>query len=192
MKPVIYFDLEVLAGAGGGESLPAPILAGATLDVLHGAFRQHPGQYALALPGVLSDQAGAPGRILRVFASHRDDLDALVAGIANHPIIRDYTRIGYPRPVPNGFPGPWVEYRRYRIPAQRSLRKPNDTLRERRLQAAREQGLPYFHTRSRTTDQRFVLYVQAVAAQAGGMECQPDSYGLSVSSRPFAVPCIPV
>lgn len=190
MKPVIYFDLEVLAGDSGGESMPAPVLAGAALDVLHGAFRQHPGRYALALPGVLPDQASAPGRALRVFAGSRDDLDALVAAISGHSIIRDYTRIGYPRPVPGSFPGPWVEYRRYRIPAQRSLRKPNDTLRERRLQSAREQGFPYFHARSRSNNQQFVLYVQAIAAQSGGMECQPDSYGLSVSSRPFAVPCI--
>lgn len=191
MKPVIYFDLEVLAGDSSGDSMPAPVLAGAALDVLHGAFRQHPGRYALALPGVLPGQAGAPGRILRVFAGNRDDLDALAFAIADHPIIRDYTRMGYPRPAPEDFPGPWVEYRRYRIPARKSLRKPNDTLRERRLQFAREQGFPYFHAYSRSNNQRFMLYVQAIAAPSGGMDCQPDGYGLSVSSRPFAVPCIP-
>ena len=188
MKPVVYVDLEVLAGDHGGESMPAPVLAGAALEVLHGAFRQQPGRYALALPDVAPDQASTPGRTLRVFAGSRDDLDALVAAIGDHPVVRDYTRIGYPRLVPGEFSGPWIEYRRYRIPARKSLRKPGDTLRERRMQAARERGLPFFHTRSRSNGQSFMLYVQALDVATGGMECLPDSYGLSVSSRPFAVP----
>ncbi len=188
MKPVVYVDLEVLAGDSGGESMPAPILAGAALDVLHGAFRQWPGRYALALPGVAPNQANAPGRILRVFAGSRDDLDALVDAVGGHPVFRDYTRIGYPRPVPSAFSGPWAEYRRYRIPSQKSLRKPGDTLRERRIRSAREHGLPYFQTRSRSNGQSFMLYVQALDAATGDAECRPDSYGLSVSSRPFAVP----
>jgi len=188
MKPVVYVDLEVLAGNNGGESMPTPVLAGTALDVLHGAFRQWPGRYALALPGVAPDRANAPGRILRVFAGNRDDLDALVAAIGGHPAIRDYTRIGYPRPVPGAFSGPWIEYRRYRIPSQKSLRKPDDTLRERRMWSARERGLPFFQTRSRSNGQSFMLYVQALDAATGDAECRPDSYGLSVSSRPFAVP----
>jgi CRISPR-associated endoribonuclease Cas6/Csy4 subtype I-F len=188
MKPVVYVDLEVLAGDRDGESMPAPVLAGAALDVLHGAFRQQPGRYALALPGVSPNKGNTPGRILRVFAGSRDDLDALVAAISGHPVIRDYTRIGYPRPVPGEFSGPWIEYRRYRIPAQKSLRKPGDTLRERRMQGARERGLPFFHTRSRSNGQSFMLYVQAFDVATGDAECLPDSYGLSVSSRPFAVP----
>ncbi len=190
MKPVVYVDLEVLAGGHDGESMPAPILAGAALEVLHGAFRQWPGRYALALPDVSPDKANAPGRILRVFAGSRDDLDALVAAIGGHPIIRDYARIGYPRPVPGEFSGPWIEYRRYRIPAQKSLRKPGDTLRERRMRAARERGLPFFQTRSRSNGQSFMLYVEALDVATGDVECQPDSYGLSVSSRPFAIPRI--
>ncbi|HRY16406.1 MAG TPA: type I-F CRISPR-associated endoribonuclease Cas6/Csy4 [Candidatus Competibacteraceae bacterium] len=188
MKPAIYVDLEMLAGGSGGEPMPAPVLAGAALNVLHGAFRQWPGRYALALPGVSPDQANAPGRMLRVFAGSRDDLDALVAATGGHPVIRDYTRIGYPRPVPGAFSGPWIEYRRYRIPSRKSLRKPDDTLRERRMQAARERGLPFFQIRSRSNGQPFMLYVQALEVTAGGAGCQPDSYGLSVSSRPFAVP----
>ena len=187
MKPVVYVDLEVLAGGHDGESMPAPILAGAALEVLHGAFRQWPGRYALALPDVSPDKANAPGRILRVFAGSRDDLDALVAAVRDHAVIRDYARLGYPCVVPETFSGPWVEYRRYRIPAQRSLRKPADTLRERRMEAAHEQKLPFFQTRSRSNEQSFRVFVQALAG-ASGAECQPDSYGLSVSSRPFAVP----
>lgn len=188
MKPLIYVDLEILAGDSDGEALSAPVLAGAALDVLHGAFRQQPGRYALALPGASPDEARVRNWTLRVFAGDRDDLDAFVAAISAHAVIRDYTRFGDPRPVPEGFSGPWIEYRRYRIPAQRSLRKPADTLRERRMRAAHRQKLPFFQMRSRSNAQCFRLFVQAVANESGGIDCHPDSYGLSVSSRPFAVP----
>ena len=187
MKPLIYVDLEILAGDPDGEAMSAPVLAGAALEVLHGAFRRQPGRYALALPGVLMEEARIQHWTLRVFAGSRDDLDALVAAVADHAVVRDYARLGYPRLVPEAFSGPWIEYRRYRIPAQRSLRKPADTLRERRMQAAHEQKLPFFQTRSRSNEQSFRVFVQALAG-ASGAECQPDSYGLSVSSRPFAVP----
>lgn len=99
MKPKNFFNLEVLADAGSGDSMSASILAGSVLKVLHGAFRQNPGRYALALPYVTPKKNGPPGRVLRVFANDRDDLDSLVANISEHPIIRDYTQIGYPRPV---------------------------------------------------------------------------------------------
>ncbi|MBK8896348.1 MAG: type I-F CRISPR-associated endoribonuclease Cas6/Csy4 [Candidatus Competibacteraceae bacterium] len=188
MKPLIYVDLEILAGDPDGEAMSAPVLAGAALEVLHGAFRRQPGRYALALPGVLMEEARIQNWTLRVVAGSRDDLDALVAAVADHAVVRDYARLGYPRLVPEAFSGPWIEYRRYRIPAQRSLRKPADTLRERRMEAAHEQKLPFFQTRSRSNEQFFRLFVQALEGTSGGAACQPDSYGLSVSSRPFAVP----
>lgn len=188
MKPLIYVDLEILAGDSDEDAMSAPVLAGAALEVLHGAFRRQPGRYVLALPGVLPSAAKIRNWTLRVFAGSRDDLDALATAIGDHAVIRDYTRLGYPRVVPEVFSGLWIEYRRYRIPAQRSLRKPADTLRERRMKAAREQKLPFFQTRSRSNEQSFRVFVQALAGVTGGVECQPDSYGLSVSSRPFAVP----
>ena len=190
MKPLIYVDLEILAGDADGEAMSAPVLAAAALNVLHGAFRQRSGRYALALPGVAAGKPQMRNWTLRVFAGSRDDLDALVAAVRDHAVIRDYARLGYPCVVPETFSGPWIEYRRYRIPAQRSLRKPDDTLRERRMQAAREQKLPFFQTRSQSNQQSFQLFVQALAGASGGAECRPDSYGLSVASRPFAVPCL--
>lgn len=188
MRPLVYVDLEMLEGDSDEDAMSAPVLAGAALEVLHGAFRRQPGRYALALPGVSPSDAKMRNWTLRVFAGSRDDLDALVAAVRDHAVIRDYARLGYPSVVPETFSGPWIEYRRYRIPAQRSLRKPADTLRERRMQAAREQKLPFFQTRSRSNEQSFRVFVQALSGVSGGAECQPDSYGLSVSSRPFAVP----
>ena len=189
MKPVVYVDLELRAGDPDGGTLPTPVLAGATLAVLHGVFRQMPGRYALALPKVLPGQSGTPGPVLRVFASGREDLDQLMAAISGHPVVRDYARLGYPRSVPTHW-SEGVEYRRYRIPAQAAERNPNDPLRLRRMMTARQLGLPYFQLRSRSTGQQFTLYVQVLTGVRSSGACAPDSYGLSVSSRPFVLPLL--
>jgi len=171
---------------GPGTSLPAPVVAGAALKVLHGVFGRQPGRYALALP----KHQTAPFAALRVFAESRDDLDELVQAVEGHPVIRDYTRLGYPRKVAKDWDGPWVEFRRYRIPSRKAGRKPGDTLRERRMAYVEENRLPYFILQSRSNGQQFGLYLQALAT-GPSPEAQPDSYGLSVSSRPFALPDLP-
>lgn len=171
---------------GTGTSLPAPVIAGAALKVLHGVFGQQPGRYALALP----KHQTAPFAALRVFAESRDDLDELVQAVEGHPIIRDYTQLGYPRKVAKGWEGPWVEFRRYRIPSRKAGRKPADTLRERRMAFAEDNRLPYFILHSRSNGQHFGLYLQTLPASASPA-AQPDSYGLSVYTRPFALPDLP-
>lgn len=271
MKPQHYVDFQIALPErepdtpspkyehvqGSGTTLPAPVIAGAMLKVLHGLFGQQPGRYALALP----KHQSAPFAALRVFAENRDDLDELVQAVEGHPVIRDYSRIGYPRKIPKDHDGPWVEFRRYRIPSRKAGRKPGDILRERRMMQAEERRLPYFILNSLSTGQQFGLYVEVLhyatpnanpvestphrgemegdvdelsktvpSPHGGGLgrervksgaspsvertnprtpcptlfipsgdgvnstaipDCQPDSYGLSVSSRPFALPDLP-
>lgn len=195
MNPRHYVDF-IVADIEGGEQavkapraalLPTPVLAGAALKVLHRAFREEPGHYALALPG----HARQPFAVLRVFAEGRDQLDKLVDVVEPQPIMRDYLRLGYPRKVPVDFSGTWTEYRRYRIPARRSGRKPNDNLRERRMAWAADHRLPFFIMQSRSTGQQFGLYVSIQTDAQASPEVHPDSYGLSVASRPFALPDLP-
>lgn len=195
MNPCHYLDFTIAEpapddGAGpsrAAASLPAPVLAGAALKVLHGAFRNAPRRYALALPR----HGRQPFVVLRVFAGERDHLHALVETVEAHPVIRDYTRLGYPRRVPEDFAGTWTEFRRYRIPARRSGRKPGDDLRERRMTQAAEARLPYFILQSRSNGQQFGLYVEVRAGAPNAGESEPDSYGLAVSTRPFALPDLP-
>lgn len=199
MTPQQYVDFTLAApepdlpGAkhartlGSGTTLPAPVIAGAMLKVLHGVFGQEPGRYALALP----KHASAPFAALRVFAAGREDLDGLVQGVEGHPVIRDYARIGYPRKVPADWDGPWLEFRRYRIPSRKAGRKPGDMLRERRMAQAEERRLPYFILQSRSNGQQFGLYLEILPAGAPGGEARPDGYGLSVPTRPFALPDLP-
>lgn len=193
MRPLRYVDFELLT-SDTGAGMPAPVIASGLAHVLHGFFAGHPGDYALALPGWGSgttEMNGYPWRALRVFAADIEALDRLMSGVGNNPIVRDYTRPGFPRSVPPNFDGGWVEYRRYRISSRKA--GVND-LRHRRLNAAMERGLPYFKVRSRSNGQPFILAVEPRPALPGTLttDVQPDSYGLSVQSRAFALPHIPL
>lgn len=190
MIPLCYVDLTLQIG-GKDTSLPAPVLAGAALRVLHGVFKHYPNRYALALPGFET----APFVKLRIFAADRDALDTLVESISGHNLIKDYVQLGYPRKVSQDFDGAWLRYSRYRIPSRKSGRHVEDGLRQRRMDQADQRRLPYFILSSQSNGQQFGLYVAIdpvtapVEWQSGDM--QPDSYGLSIASRAFALPDLP-
>jgi hypothetical protein len=190
MIPRHYVDLNLQSGASGA-GLPPPVVAGAALRVLHGAFKRYPSRYALALPGFET----APFAKLRVFASERDDLDALHEAVSNHPVFQSHVQPGYPRKVAPAYDGPWLRYARYRIPARKAGRHPQDGLRQRRIAQADERRLPYFILDSQSTGQQFGLYLAIDSAPAPAdwqaRELQPDSYGLSVAERAFALPDLP-
>ena len=178
MEPGCYVDIK-LRGQG------SPVAAAIVLRVLHGVFRHQPGQYALALP----DFPRTFPR-MRVFAQSRDELDRLVAATENHPTFKEMGLFGYPKQVPQDFQGPWVSYQRYRIPSRKAERKPDGTLRLRRILAADEAKLPYFSLRSDSNGNVWRLYVEAVEA-APSTNLQPDGYGLATTSKPFGLPSLP-
>lgn len=182
MEPRHYVDFQL-------GPRPSPITAAQALKALHGVFGLYQGQYALALP----DYPRSFPR-LRVFAASREALDRLVTAIESHPGFTDGLaktgRFAYPKTVPEDFAGPWVSYRRYRIPARKAERKPDGNLRLRRIQAADEAELPYFSLRSQSNGQTWRLYVEAQPAAAAG-QAEPDAYGLATLSRPFALPRLP-
>lgn len=164
---------------------PSPTSAALAMKVLHGVFSSHPGQYALALP----DYPRSFPR-LRVFAASREDLDQLVAATETHRTLGAIGRFAYPKAVPEDFAGPWISYRRYRIPSRRSERNPDSNLRLRRIQAADRSELPYFTLHSQSNGQAWRLYVEARTVPATE-PAQPDAYGLASTSRPFALPRLP-
>lgn len=178
MEPHCYVDIAIARRA-------PPMAAALVLRVLHGAFRRTPGHYALALP----DYPRGFSR-LRVFAETRDALDALVAATETHAALADYGQFSYPKNVAADFAGPWVSYRRYRIPTRNTERKPDGTVRLRRMQEADASRLPYFSIRSESNGQTWRLYIEAHDVEAGGT-AEPDSYGLAIASRPFGLPALP-
>lgn len=161
----------------------SPPGAALTLKVLHGVFARDPGQYALALPDYPRNFPR-----LRVFAASRENLDRLVA--ASEAALQELGRFAYPKAVPEDFAGPWISYRRYRIPSRKAERKPDGNLRLRRIQAADTAELPWFTLQSQSNGQAWRLYVEAQPAPAAG-SAEPDAYGLASASRPFALPRLP-
>lgn len=176
MAPRHYVDFQI-------GPRPSPSAATLALKVLHGVFGQYPGHYALALP----DYPRSFPR-LRVFAASREILDQLVA--ASEESLKEIGRFAYPKTVPEDFTGPWVSYRRYRIPSRKAERKPDGNLRLRRIQSADAAELPYFALRSQSNGQVWRLYVEAQPALAP-VPATPDGYGLATASRPFALPWLP-
>ena len=184
MRPRAYLDIEGIASQDNG--LTASVLRGRLMAIMHSCFRATPARYAIALPLDRSK--------IRVFADSRAAFDTLVNALQPNRWMRDYARIGYPHEVPENFAGPWVAYRRYRIPTLKSDRNAEDglsRLRDRRIEHARTQGLEYFQARSAGNLQAFTLTVEQVRVDAPTLDCQPNSYGLGTTTNTFAVPLLP-
>jgi len=109
---------------------------------------------------------------------------------ASEAALQELGRFAYPKAVPEDFAGPWISYRRYRIPSRKAERKPDGNLRLRRIQAADTAELPWFTLQSQSNGQAWRLYVEAQPAPAAG-SAEPDAYGLASASRPFALPRLP-
>ena len=183
MKPTHYVDFQMIAG---DDTLSLPVVTNAVYAVLHGAFRQlEKHRFALALP-----KAGKTGvgDVLRIFSSDRDSLDALVEAVSNHTTVRDYSKILYPRAIPENYQGDWVVFRRFRIPNRNADRKEDQALNGRKKHEAEKRRLPYFNIKSRSTQKFFRLYVDVKSSQP--VEGEPDSYGLSRAENPIALPLI--
>ncbi len=186
MMPKIYFDIEAIAGSDDTGMSP-PLLRGRMLTILHPLLAAKPHTYALALP------SGRSG-VLRIFATARAELDELVTGLRQNAWVRDYTRLGYPAEVPEDYDGPWVAFRRYRVPSLRSDRKTGEEhgrLRQRRMQCVAKEKMDYFILRSASTGQRFSLAVRQEPGQAPQGDCLPNSYGLCGQENLFCVPDLP-
>ena len=181
-----YIDLHVAQSAGPSNT---PVLA-RVFGLVH-AVRQRQGiVLACAFPTMHMGHGCHPGNQLRLFGLARDVIDRVADELEAHPFVRDYVRLGRVRPVPENFNGLWTEYRRYRIPGRSSRLTES---RARRIEAGN--ALPFLHSHSTSNGQAFSIRVMAISHGhaldiADGIA--PDSYGLSLPTRSFAVPNLPV
>jgi CRISPR-associated endoribonuclease Cas6/Csy4 subtype I-F len=153
------------------------------LSILHGCFRRHPGELAIALP--CYDHTEQPLNTLRVFSETTDKLEWLVDHVSKHPKIRDYTRIINIKHVPEDWDGEWVEFRRFRVPTRKAG---VERLRAKRQAMAKD--LPYFNLHSQSSGCVFNLFIEKIKIPkdqltSGGT---PDSYGLSRLSNRVILP----
>lgn len=191
MMPKVYFDMHPV-GTAEDTGMSAPVLRGRMLVLLHPLFAARPHTYALAIPGRQGHTVN--GGTLRIFASCREDLDALAATLIPLPWMRDYARLQYPMSVPADYAGAWTAFRRYRVPALKSDRKTGEAfgqLRQRRMAAIDKEKMDYFIIDSKTTAQRFTLAVRREPGAPPEKECLPNSYGLCSGHNFFCVPEMP-
>ena len=185
MEPNAYFDIEVrgASSTGPGKTPALPVVA-RLISLLHSIFRDHPGRFALALPRMRTGESRHPGHIVRIFAESRDELYLIQEALQQNERIHGYVLYGRHNDVPENFDGEWVEYRRYRIPGTRSRL---EKCREYRMNHA--DSLPYVRQGSKSTGQAFSLYFEVLPGEKT-VDCEPDSYGLSIPTKRFCLPQI--
>ncbi|WP_371747911.1 type I-F CRISPR-associated endoribonuclease Cas6/Csy4 [Hahella aquimaris] len=183
MLPLFYSNIELRSGCG----IAPPILAGYVVGVLHRHYASHPDCYATGFPELNDGDRPSPGSAIRVFAESRDALDAALDALEGERRLSGLAISGRIRAAPNQWEGPWVEYRRHRIPARvgKSEQHQESRLRRRAKRLAESQTLPYLMLTSASNLQRFSIHIQSITYEQSAVSSnKPDGYGLSrVNSR---------
>lgn len=179
MKPRHYVNVAI-AATGGVDS---PVAASAVMRIVHGAFRNHPGMFAVAFP------QKSTFSMIRIFADNPENLNLLQTEIENHPDIVRFARFKAARVVPSDFAGEWASYTRFRIPSRKADRHEGAPLRLKRLREADDANMPFLMLRSKSQKTDFGLRFK-IEKGLPCEDCLPDSYGLSTSSKVFSLPLI--
>lgn len=187
MKATWYMNLRVATEATSrGPSGTAIFVMAKLLHAVHGIAKRNGITFASAFPQMRTGDRAHPGTVLRVFTDSRDACDAIAQALEANTMLSGYVLMGRVRPVPEGIQRS-VSYQRFRITGKGG-KDPETRLR--RLAAGNK--LPYLVLDSAQTRQRFSLRFAHVSANSAPSElCEPDNYGLSVSTRPFSLPDIP-
>ncbi len=188
MKPNFFVEITARSSVttGGGRSTAASMAH--LLQVVHGARMSRGIHFAVALPCMRQGENPYPGNMMRVFASQESDLALLLYDINANELLNGRVNAGKLHVVPADFAGPWVEYRRFRIPGRKSR---TQETRARRMQIGDER--PYLRLASKSTRSVHSVRIEEVRHASNpvdGKDFVPDCYGLSVSTRRFALPAM--
>lgn len=191
MKPNYYIDIVTKSiSASSPDAMTALPVMTRIMSVMHGIIRTKSLPLAIALPKMQEGTHRHPGTMVRVFSDTLENLQIVQNDIAANLRLAPYVHCHFPKSVPKKFVGPWVEYRRFRIPAERSR------CRELREQCLHDgENLPFFRLASKATQQAFSLHVKCVKKimpddYSSTVNCMPDSYGLSNTERTFFLPSL--
>jgi len=197
MNPTFYSDIRIKSGAtigeGGISTLP---VATRLFSALHGIFYRYPGKFALAFPLMKEKEHRHPGHIFRVFFASEEDWSIVFGELdKNEQIGSRIFMSKNPVRVPENFDGPWIEYRRFRVPGRKSTRIRGNAspdikspvVREKRLELA--ENLPFFVTKSRSTGQVFSLHIMKILSSRKDPG-SPDGFGLSTHANSFSLPMV--
>ena len=200
MQPRHYLEFKILTGDSNRPSGATHDVMGLLFKFVHAIAARKGFKFGLALPQAKIGSCPTTGGIVRVFAQSREHLDALADELEPKPFIRDHVAIGRIKTIPDDYVAPGhVEHLRFRVPGKNSW-----------IPASRakktDESSRYPHVRlNSSSGHEMTLFIKPIVHRAapqfapsveqGGQEGQvgfsPDIYGLSVSSRRFALPLLP-
>lgn len=178
MKPTHYVNLTAI-----GDS-PMEVI-NRLMAVLHGIARKHKLDYATAFPKIRIGERAHPGSVIQIFGE-QETLEQFSRELSSHTFVKDYVHVRRIEAVPATVTS-WTQYRLYRIPNRKSR---TTHTRQNRINDA--VNLPYLRVASRSNGHAYSVRIQPVKATEANDICEPNSYGLAVSTRPFALPDIPL
>jgi hypothetical protein len=190
MQPNFFLDLAVRGtpSAGAGALTALPVLT-RLVSTLHGVMWRSELELALAFPHMREGFHRHPGNVLRVYSTSLDELAQLTQRLRENERLDPHVHCHFPRSVPTAFDGPWVEYRRFRVRSRGSGRAT-----ARAGQIVQAESFPFFRLNSKRTAQVFSLHIQRLLngrqSSDNPFGFKPDSYGLSTSEAPFALPMV--
>ena len=174
MNPTHFTNISAV-----GES-PAEIIS-RLMSALHGIAAKHKLKYAVAFPDIETGRNARAGNIVQVFSDQKT-LNTITTEVEKNKNLKVNLHIRSAEEVPDQVDS-WTQYRLFRIP-NRNTR--TQTTRENRIKKG--QGLPYIQLASRTNGHSFSMRIQPVKTDTASDNCEPNSYGLAVTSRLFSLP----
>jgi len=178
MKTTHYLQLTAI---GQGQMHVINRLA----NLLHGIKSANTLTFALAFPQMKTGNRPHTGNVIQVF-SDESTLGVIFKELKDKPFIIDYVHLGRIKTVPDSIES-YTEYALFRVPNRKT--RTIDT-RLRRITAA--ESLPYLRVTSKSNGQAFSVRIKSTRHEKPSNLIKPNSYGLAVTSRPFALPDIPV
>ena len=178
MRPTHYINLTAIGGS------PMDVV-NRLMAVLHGIARKHELEYATAFPKIRVGERAHPGSVIQIFGEQAT-LEKFSIELLSHSFVSDYVHVKRIEAVPATITS-WTQYRLYRIPNRKS--RTTDTRQNRINDAV---NLPYLRVASRSNGHAYSVRIQPVRVTEATDDCAPNSYGLAVSTRPFALPDIPL
>ena len=178
MKANYYIDFSAIEG---GEDMPLHAALLKAYQVLHGAFGNSGGKYAVAFPEAKNGAVRrSVGGVIRVFAESSADIYQLLEKVRGHHVMRDYVRMSAVKDVPVDFAGEWVSWQRVRVQRRDGVNRTKTV--------DRAAKTPFFEIRS-SAGHVFALRIAAIKSRPQTTDFTPNSYGLASGGNRAGIGC---
>lgn len=197
MKPIHFIDFRVKKGMKSSECMMKFFRA------MHSHFSANPGKTAVSFPNSSPGEMKTVGNVIRIFAEDAETIESLIDFMNGQSIMGRFTKSMIAL-TPKNHIGGFEEFLYTRVPAARSRLRRRKNIDDRtkeglfskRLSVLSEvEDLPYISMSSMSQNGvHFSLHFKRIEHTTGDSrsECSPSNYGLSLSSRRFSLPKLPL